>query len=57
MAARSRINGDCCPCARRTLNFLLGVLLGRWVVAASWLPPPGTARPAPEEEHEVRSEN
>lgn len=44
---------NACILRRRTLTVLLGVLTGRWVVSASWLPPPGSACIADEAEHEV----
>lgn len=40
---------------RRTLTVMLGILTGKWVVSASWLPPPGSVRIANEQDHEVTS--
>ena len=42
-------------CGRRTLKYLLGVLCGKWVVAASWLSASLAAGSfVPEADHEVR---
>eukprot|EP00208_Stichococcus_sp_RCC1054_P005614 CAMPEP_0206136828 /NCGR_PEP_ID=MMETSP1473-20131121/2050_1 /ASSEMBLY_ACC=CAM_ASM_001109 /TAXON_ID=1461547 /ORGANISM="Stichococcus sp, Strain RCC1054" /LENGTH=672 /DNA_ID=CAMNT_0053529625 /DNA_START=113 /DNA_END=2131 /DNA_ORIENTATION=- len=40
---------------KRTLTFLKGVLLGKWVVASSWLQDPKRGTPGSEERHEVQN--
>ena len=38
---------------RRTLTFLKGILLGKWVIASSWLKDAKRSLPGSEEAHEV----